>query len=130
MGTEFATSPAIFTSAVITGPQVKKLTNCPQLSSGLPNVDFSCGNCSVSADFRMRRPVEPVSTTMLSMVWQFDVPGTHTVTLAKAPLAELTSPAFTRVGTELATAPPPPPLDPPLLQQQRRIRWRRRRRGC
>src|SRR5579864_3411202 len=113
MGTELATSPAIFTSAVITGPQVKKLTNWPQLSKGLPVGPFAWVNGNVSDDLRMRKPVEPVSITMLSMVWQFEVPGTHTVTLAKAVSAELTRPALTTIGTELATAPPPP--EPPLL---------------
>lgn len=35
------------------------------------------GNCEAST----RRPCEPVSTCTLSIVTQFDVPGTHTVTL-------------------------------------------------
>ena len=47
-----------------------------------------CGSGSVSADDRIRRPVDPVSTRMPSIVWQLVVlPGTQIVTLVNTPLA-------------------------------------------
>jgi hypothetical protein len=41
----------------------------------------------VSAEDKIRKPDDPVSTKTPSTVWQVDVPGEHTVTLVKAPLA-------------------------------------------
>jgi hypothetical protein len=42
---------------------------------------------AVSTEERILNPEEPVSTKTSLTVWQVEVPGAHTVTLAKAPLA-------------------------------------------
>jgi hypothetical protein len=49
-----------------------------------PDESVCSGSASVSAEARMRRPVEPVSISTPSMVWQLEVPGAQTVTDAKA----------------------------------------------
>ena len=64
-----------------------------------------CGSGIRSALETMRRPSEPVSSRMPSIVWQFDDPGTHTVTLTKGWLnALLVGPPLTTTGTLLPVA--------------------------
>ena len=56
-------------------------------ATGVP-FDVCCGSVNDSADDRMRRPVDPVSTSTPSIVWQLDeLPGTQIVTLVKTPFA-------------------------------------------
>src|SRR5262252_4705654 len=50
--------------------------------SGKP-VGFNCPPGVPCAS--KRSPIEPVSTSTWSMVWQFEVPGTQTVTVTNAP---------------------------------------------
>src|SRR5208283_4848078 len=90
-------------------------------TSGLPLPSTCCGNDSdgESTDDRRRRPDEPVSTWMLSIVWQLVVlPGAQTVTLIKARLTIPSGPALTLIGwvfcaTGGGVPPPPPPPSPP-----------------
>ena len=85
IGTPDACSPASLTSAVRTGPHVKPSWNCAHSTIGLPSDADCCGRLIVSALERTRSPLDPVSTRMPPIVWQVDVPGTHTVTLVKSP---------------------------------------------
>lgn len=60
----------------------------------------------VSALDKILTPVDPVSTNRPSTVWQVDVPGTHTVTLANAPSAYAPAgPEFTVMGATLFVVP-------------------------
>src|SRR5207244_4410468 len=81
ISTPDACSPASLTSAVRTGPHVKPSWNCAHSTIGLPSDADCCGRLIVSALERTRSPLDPVSTRMPPIVWQVDVPGTHTVTL-------------------------------------------------
>src|SRR5690242_18332421 len=80
-GTAAAFSPAICTSAVATGPQLNELVNCAHSPTGDPSPAVSPGSDRLSCEASMRRPEEPVSTKMSGMVWQVEVPGSHSVTL-------------------------------------------------
>jgi hypothetical protein len=86
IGVELACSPAIFTSAVCTGPQVMPSANAAHSAMGLP-LELVCGgNETVRAEDKILRPEDPVSTRIPLIVWQLMVlPGTQTVTLVKAP---------------------------------------------
>jgi len=86
IGNELACSPLIFTSAVWIGPQVMPSANAAHSAMGLPLEFFCAGNETVSAEDKILRPEDPVSTRMPLIVWQFvALPGTQTVTLVKAP---------------------------------------------
>jgi hypothetical protein len=86
IGNELACSPAIFTSAVWIGPQVAPPANTAHSAMGLPLPSVCWGNEIESAEDKILRPGEPVSTRIPLIVWQLVVlPGTQTVTLVKAP---------------------------------------------
>jgi hypothetical protein len=52
----------------------------------LPLEFVCCGSDAVSADDKILNPLDPVSTRIPPIVWQFVVlPGAHTVTLVNAP---------------------------------------------
>src|SRR5262245_32359681 len=68
MGTLLARSPDMAMSADCIGPHVKPSTNWLHSTTGLPLL-FCWGRFSVSTDDRMRRPLEPVSTSTPSMDW-------------------------------------------------------------
>jgi hypothetical protein len=82
MGVELACSPAIFTSAVSTGPQVSPLTNSKHSTTGFPEL-VCLGNVNPegSADDKIRSPVDPVSINIPPMVAHVEVPGLQIVTL-------------------------------------------------
>src|SRR5882724_7997958 len=77
-------------SANSTGPQRKEVSrNCTQLLKKPPTVSESAGRTSGSTtDCRTRSPSDPVSTRILSIVWQSEVPGRHTVTVVKRLLVD------------------------------------------
>src|SRR5262249_29210955 len=88
IGMPGASWPAMRMSALRTAPHVKPVPNTlhsPLMLLVLPaggtvataGSTTLAGNCEA----RMRRPCEPVSTWMLSIVTQLDVPGAQTVTL-------------------------------------------------
>src|SRR4051812_21623080 len=102
MAIAFACSPPIRTSAVCTGPHVKPSTNGRHSTTGAPPAPVCCGSGSVIALDRMRKPIDPVSTRMPPIVWQLDVPGTHTVTDTNGWLgALLAGPLLTEIGSTL-----------------------------
>src|SRR6478672_376251 len=101
MGMPVACSAASLTSAVTTGPQVTLSRNGRHSTTG-PAALACCGSGIRSALETMRRPSEPVSSKMPSIVWQVDEPGTHTVTLTKGWLKALfVGPPLTTTGTAL-----------------------------
>src|SRR5579862_8389977 len=121
MGTDEAISPAIWISAVATGPQAKLLfANVVQLPIGLPSESVDCGSVSVTAEASRRRPVEPVSTRTFEMLWQVVVPGTQIVTVVKSWFtSEPAGPVLIRTGCTLLTVgvvvPVPPEVPEELL---------------
>src|SRR5437763_7915335 len=74
-GSELACSPAIRKSTIFTGPQLNPSANCTHSTTGLPLASFCCGSDrdAETTEDRMRRPLDPVSTWMWSMVWQFEL---------------------------------------------------------
>jgi hypothetical protein len=79
-----------YTSAVATGPHMKLPSrNWAQFNKGRPDslVVWGRSTAVLSSEASTRRPVEPVSTSTLSSVWQIWVPGLHTVTVAYSRLA-------------------------------------------
>ncbi len=85
-GTALACSPAMRMSAACTGPQVKPSTNWPHSPIAALFESVCCGSETVSALERTRNPLDPVSTSTPSIVWQFELPGAQSVTLVNAPL--------------------------------------------
>ena len=85
-GTPLACSPPILMSAVCTGPQVKPSRNEKHSATGAPLASVCGGSVSVTALPSRRRPLDPVSTRMPSIVWHDDWPGTQIVTDVKTPL--------------------------------------------
>ena len=69
-GTRLASSPASLTSAVWTGPHVNPSRNWAHSTSGAPFDPTCCGRDSVRTLPRTRNPVDPVSTSTPSIVWQ------------------------------------------------------------
>src|SRR5690242_19999614 len=101
-----ACSPAICTSAVMTGPQVTLSRNGRHSTTDAPAALVCWGSATRNAPDVIRRPSEPVSTTMPSIIWQVDVPGMQTVTVTNGSLnALLTGPPFTTSATVLFVAP-------------------------
>src|SRR5580698_6446542 len=101
-GMWLAVSPPIFTSAVRIVPQVKPSANWVHSASWLlfdaaaiGRLFRSCGAASLA----MRKPNEPVSSWMLSMVWHVFVPGAHTVTVTFGMLTKFAAPGPTVIGT-------------------------------
>src|SRR5579884_779119 len=90
-GMSLATSEAIFTSAVTTGPQVMPSENCAHSTMVLPLPSLSLLKALLSEEFRAeerrRKPKDPVSTSTPPIAWQFEVPGAHTVTVVNNPFA-------------------------------------------
>jgi hypothetical protein len=73
-------------SAVWTGPQVTPSSNGKHSTTGLLPEPVCWGSVIVRAEERILKPEDPVSTRIPLIVWQSVVlPGTHTVTLVKAP---------------------------------------------
>ncbi len=100
IGMEVACSPASLMSAVCTGPHVTLSTNGRHSTTGAPPAPVCCGSGRVRALDSTRSPVDPVSTRMLLIVWQFDVPGTQIVTVVNGSLSEsLLTPPFTIIGS-------------------------------
>src|SRR5690349_18366928 len=97
----FASSPPSLTSAVTTGPHVT-LSRNGRHSTMDPVALVCCVNGMRSALDTMRRPSEPVSSRIPSIVWQFEEPGTQTVTLTNGWLNALfVGPPFTTMGIML-----------------------------
>jgi len=72
-----------------------------------------CGSGTRRALDNTRRPTDPVSTRMPSTSWQFDVPGTHTVTVTNGSLkALLVGPPLTTVCAGPVSVPAPSRLAP------------------
>src|SRR6187402_1547614 len=118
-----AVSPPIFTSAVRTVPHVKPSANCVHCASWPPLVDWLIGRfvmICAAASLARRRPYEPVSTWMLSMVWHTLVPGAQTVTVTFGMLTKFCAPGPTVIGTvfeavdAIGCAFGVPLLEPPL----------------
>src|ERR1700674_3057791 len=99
-------------------------SNTAHSATELPLELVCCGSEIVSAEDKILRPDEPVSTRIPLIVWQLVVlPGTQTVTLVKAPSTYLKSgPALTAMvctvetglgpfwdGSDTLLLPPPHP---------------------
>src|SRR5208282_3844765 len=88
-------------------------------ASGFPPT-VACGRAMFTCEASKRSPEEPVSTSTLSIVWQFAVPGTQMVTLANRistsspPAAG--GPAFTWTAKTLFTELDAPPLSATLCE--------------
>jgi hypothetical protein len=88
---DFACSPAICILTSFTGPQLNPSANCAHPTKGLPLASncWRSESAGESTDDMRRKPHEPVSTRILSMVWQFVLlPGAQTVTLVNAPFTK------------------------------------------
>ena len=89
MGIFGAVSPAIFTSANSIGPHEYDVSPYWRHSnSGLPLSKIGVSVIDPSVEGRMRKPIEPVSTSTLSMVAQFGVPCWQTVTVVNIRFGE------------------------------------------
>jgi len=65
---------------------VKPSRNCAHSRTGAPFVPICCRSESDKAVDSTRKPLDPVSTSTPSIVWQtVDWPGAQIVTLVKAP---------------------------------------------
>jgi hypothetical protein len=108
---ELASSPLIFTSAVSTAPQVIPLAKAAHSAMGLLLELVCAGNEIESAEDKILRPEEPVSTRIPLIVWQLEVlPWAQTVTLVKAPSAMPTGPPLTESDCTLEPEVGPEPL--------------------